>query len=120
MGAATILFMQALDSPICNAPAMQSSMYSPHSDSSQVLWAYSSIRLPSPPTSPLEDLRSPSYVTAAKDIAGAFDENGRGAVINSSRGIMCAYKKGGFDEKDYAVAARKEAIRMRDEINSVL
>lgn len=36
---------------------------------------------------------------AAKDIAGAFDENGRGAVINSSRGIMCAYKKGGFDEK---------------------
>lgn len=57
---------------------------------------------------------------AAKDIAGAFDENGRGAVINSSRGIMCAYKKGGFDEKDYAVAARKEAIRMRDEINSVL
>jgi orotidine-5'-phosphate decarboxylase len=33
---------------------------------------------------------------------------------------MCAYKKGGFDEKDYAVAARKEAIRMRDEINSVL
>ena len=38
---------------------------------------------------------------------------------NSSRGIMCAYKKGGFDEKDYAVAARKEAIRMRDEINSV-
>ena len=56
---------------------------------------------------------------AAKDIAGAFDENGRGAVINSSRGIMCAYKKGGFDEKDYAVAARKEAIRMRDEINSV-
>jgi len=30
-----------------------------------------------------------------------------------------AYKKGGFDEKDYAVAARKEAIRMRDEINSV-
>ncbi|MBQ2676698.1 MAG: orotidine-5'-phosphate decarboxylase [Clostridia bacterium] len=55
----------------------------------------------------------------AADIKGAFDENGRGAIINSSRGIMCAYKKFEFDEKDYAAAARKEAIRMRDELNIV-
>ena len=52
--------------------------------------------------------------------APAFDENGIGAVINSSRGIMCAWKKEeGLDPKDYAQAARREAIRMRDEINSV-
>ena len=56
----------------------------------------------------------------AKDVAPAFDKNGRGAVINSSRGIMCAYKKGDYAETDYAKAAREEAIRMRDEINSVL
>lgn len=56
----------------------------------------------------------------AQDIIGAFDKEARGAVINSSRAIMCAYQKGGFDEKDFAEAARLEAIRMRDEINSAL
>lgn len=56
----------------------------------------------------------------AKDIIGAFDKDGRGAVINSSRAIMCAYKKDGYTEKDYAKAARDEAVRMRDEINSAL
>lgn len=53
----------------------------------------------------------------AEDVAPAFDENGLGAIVNSSRGIMCAYTK----EKDcppeaYAQAARREAERMRDEI----
>ncbi len=52
----------------------------------------------------------------AKDVAGAFDQNGLGAVINSSRGIMCAYKKDGCDEKDYAQAARREALRMKADI----
>ncbi len=55
----------------------------------------------------------------ARDIAGAFDHNGMGAVINSSRGIMCAYQKQGVDEREYASAARREALRMRDELNSV-
>ncbi len=53
----------------------------------------------------------------AKDVAPAFDENGLGAIINSSRGIMCAWKKEeGLDPAEYAAAARREAIRMRDEI----
>lgn len=56
----------------------------------------------------------------AKDVAPAFDSNGIGAIINSSRGIMCAYKKEGCDEKDFAAAARREAIRMRDDINSAI
>lgn len=56
----------------------------------------------------------------AKDVAPAFDENGRGAVINSSRGIMCAWKKEGCDPTEYAQAARREAIRMRDEIVSYI
>ena len=56
----------------------------------------------------------------AKDVAPAFDENGRGAIINSSRGIMCAWKKEGCDEKDYAQAARREALRMRDEITAFI
>ncbi|NMP38151.1 MAG: orotidine-5'-phosphate decarboxylase [Clostridiales bacterium] len=57
---------------------------------------------------------------SAADVRGAFDENSLGAVINSSRAIMCAYKKQGRDEKEYAAAARAEAIRMRDEINSYI
>ena len=52
----------------------------------------------------------------AGDVAGAFDERGLGAVINSSRGIMCAWKKEKCSEKNFAKAARREAIRMRDDI----
>lgn len=57
---------------------------------------------------------------SAEGVAPAFDSNGIGAVINSSRAIMCAYQKQECDEKDYAKAARKEALRMKDEINSVI
>ncbi len=57
----------------------------------------------------------------AKDCKGAFDKNGIGAVVNSSRGIMCAWQREtGIDEKDYAAAARREAIRMRDDLKSVI
>ena len=53
----------------------------------------------------------------ADDVKNAFDKNGLGAIINSSRGIMCAWKKqDGMTEDDFAAAARNEAIRMRDEI----
>jgi len=54
----------------------------------------------------------------AKDVLPAFDERGLGAIINSSRAIMCAWKKEECDPGDYAGAARREAIRMRDEIMS--
>ncbi len=56
---------------------------------------------------------------AAKDVAGAF-RDGIGAVVNSSRGIMCAYKKQGLPAEKFAEAARAEAIRMRDEIMSFI
>lgn len=52
----------------------------------------------------------------AKDVAAAFDKNGLGGIVNSSRGIMCAYQKQKCDEHEFAEAARREAIRMRDEI----
>ena len=56
----------------------------------------------------------------AQGLTGAFNQDGIGAVVNSSRAIMCAYKKEGCDENDYAGAARREALRMKDDINSVL
>jgi orotidine-5'-phosphate decarboxylase len=55
----------------------------------------------------------------AADVAGAFDENGLGAVVNSSRGIMYAYKKQACKQEEYAQAARREAERMRDEITAL-
>ena len=52
----------------------------------------------------------------AEDAKNAFDKNGLGAIINSSRGIMCAWKKQGFTEEDFAEAARAEALRMKQDI----
>ena len=52
---------------------------------------------------------------AAADAARAFLDGGRGAIVNSSRAIIAAWKKSG---DDYAVAARAEALRMRDELRS--
>ena len=56
----------------------------------------------------------------ADDVKYAFDENGLGAIVNSSRGIMCAYKNGNFTEKEFGKAARLEALRMRDDIGNVI
>ena len=52
----------------------------------------------------------------AKDVAPAFDANGRGAIVNASRSILCAWQKQHAPEHDYAKAAAAEAVRMRDEI----
>ena len=55
----------------------------------------------------------------AWDIARAFDKLGRGAVINSSRAIICAWKKKETPEV-FAEAARNEALRMRKELRRVI
>ena len=52
----------------------------------------------------------------AADVKYAFDQQGHGAIVNSSRGIMCAWKKTGGDGHDFAQAARNAAIAMRDDI----
>lgn len=54
----------------------------------------------------------------AEDVAKAFDKDGMGAIVNASRSIMCAYKKDGCDESEYAFAALREVIRMKKEILS--
>ena len=51
----------------------------------------------------------------AEDIKPVFKGDTYGAVVNSSRGIMCAYMKSG-DPKNYAEHARNEVIRMNDEL----
>ncbi len=55
----------------------------------------------------------------AEDVRFAFDEKGHGAIVNSSRGIMCAWKKTGKDGADYQEAARAAALEMRDAITAI-
>jgi len=54
---------------------------------------------------------------SAAEAAKAFDESGRGAIVNSSRAIIAAWKKHGGD---YATAARNEALKMRDELRKAV
>lgn len=56
----------------------------------------------------------------AADVRYAFDELGRGAIVNASRSIMCAWQKTGKDGADYQEAARDAAIRMRDELKEYI
>ena len=53
---------------------------------------------------------------AADDVAPAFDARGLGAVVNSSRAIMCAWKRENCAETEFAAAAAREAVRMRGQL----
>lgn len=56
----------------------------------------------------------------ANDIAKAFDSNGIGGIVNSSRGLMCAYKsdlwKNKYTEEEFEKATRAEALRMKGDL----
>ncbi|MDR1066572.1 MAG: orotidine-5'-phosphate decarboxylase [Clostridiales bacterium] len=56
---------------------------------------------------------------SAEDIAVCFNDDGIGAVVNSSRGIIAAYKNEkyeAFGETGFAEAARRAAIDMKEEL----
>lgn len=53
----------------------------------------------------------------AKDIKYGFDENGLGAIVNSSRGIIFAFKKRNTPPEKFSQAARNEIMEMNDAIN---
>ena len=46
------------------------------------------------------------------DAAASFDENGRGAIVNNSRGIIAAYKTDKYKGMTYYAAARAAATAM--------
>ena len=57
----------------------------------------------------------------AADLAHAFDSNGRGAIINNSRGVLYAYKKEeGCSPEDFAGAARRAALKMKQQLGEIL
>lgn len=53
----------------------------------------------------------------AEDVKPNFHQNGTGAIVNSSRGIIFAYLKDKVNERAYADAARNAALRMKDDLN---
>lgn len=59
----------------------------------------------------------------AKDLAGYFNDDGLGAIVNSSRGIIAAYKQekySKYGQENYAEASRQAVLDMKEDINSVL
>lgn len=57
------------------------------------------------------------------DLVHFFNEDGLGAIINSSRGIIAAYQQeqyAGYGEKAYADAARAAVLAMREDIAAAL
>lgn len=61
---------------------------------------------------------------SASDVALNFDSNGLGAIVNSSRGIMNAYKnkhwKGKYSEQTWSQATTAEVQRATEEINQAI
>ena len=66
----------------------------------------------------------PGYGAQGGDADSAavnFDANGRGAIVNASRSLMCAYKKRtDLKPEDFQKATYDEAIRMRDDLNRAI
>lgn len=59
----------------------------------------------------------------AKDLAPYFNEDGLGALISSSRGIIAAYKQekySKFGEEGFADAARQAVLDMKEDLKQVL
>lgn len=59
----------------------------------------------------------------AEDLKPYFNEDGLGAIVNSSRGIIAAYKQekyANFGESNFADASRQAVIDMIEDINGAL
>ena len=56
----------------------------------------------------------------ADEIKHGFNSEGLGGIVNSSRGIMFAYKSKHYPEEKFATAAREEIIEMTKTINEAI
>ena len=57
------------------------------------------------------------------DLVDFFNEDGLGAIVNSSRGIIAAYQQeqyAWYGEQNYADASRAAVIAMKEDITSAL
>ena len=58
-----------------------------------------------------------------EDLRPCFNEDGLGAIVNSSRGIIAAYKKAPYDKfgpEHFGEASRQAVLDMVADINRVL
>ena len=56
-----------------------------------------------------------------EDLAGFFDKDGAGAIVNSSRGIICAYKSEAYAKygaENFADASRQAVLDMKEDLVS--
>ena len=56
----------------------------------------------------------------ARDLKVCFDADGMGGIINSSRGILCAYRQEKYNGKSYSEAARLASIDMKNDLNQAI
>lgn len=60
----------------------------------------------------------------AQDLAGCFDQNGLGAIVNSSRGIMAAWQKDSyakmFTPEEFAQASRAAVLDMKEDLHKAM
>ncbi len=57
---------------------------------------------------------------SAEMLKVCFDKNGLGGVVNSSRGIICAYRNEKYAGLNYAEAARAACVDMQKDLSSVI
>ncbi len=58
----------------------------------------------------------------AKELAPYFNEDGLGAIVSSSRGIIAAYRQPAYEkygERGFAEAARQAALAMKEDIDNL-
>ena len=56
----------------------------------------------------------------ADDLKVCFDKNGRGGIVNSSRGILCAYRQEKYKGLSFEEAARKACEDMKADLNRAI
>lgn len=56
----------------------------------------------------------------ADDLKVCFDKNGRGGIVNSSRGILCAYKQEKYKGLSFDDAASKACEDMKTDLNRAI
>ena len=56
----------------------------------------------------------------ADDLKVCFDKNGRGGIVNSSRGILCAYRQEKYKGLPFDEAARKACEDMKADLNRAI
>ncbi len=56
----------------------------------------------------------------ADDLKVCFNKDGLGGIVNSSRGILCAYRQGKYAGRSYYEAARQACIDMKNDLNRAI